>query len=94
MSRGQVHDLEAAIGLHRKNNVQSRAASEALRQSTTTNKNALMERELLEKRKVVDMQKDEIFRLHDELEKLLLSPPNSRPGSTGSIARLPPVDNY
>jgi len=90
ISRTQVHDLEAALGLHRKNNAQSRAAADALQQSTTATKNALMEQELLEKRKIVEMQKDEIFRLHDELDKLLQSPTHSRPGSS-SQGRLPPV---
>jgi phage host-nuclease inhibitor protein Gam len=90
-SRTQVHDLEAALGLHRKNNQQSRAAADALTQATSTNKNALMELELTEKKKIVDLQQNEIIRLRNELADLekALMPSASRPSSSGG--RLPPV---
>ena len=61
VSRTHVHDLEAALGLHRKNNNTSSAAT--LAQISAQTKNAIMERELSEKRKVVELQQAEIYRL-------------------------------
>ena len=83
ISRTQLHDLEAAMGLHRKNNSQSALAIE----HHPKNKNAEMELELEEKRKVVDMQHNEILKLRNEIyeiEKTFMA----RPASGG---RLPPV---
>ena len=88
-SRTQVHDLEAALGIHRKNNPQARAAADALAATTTTNKNALMQLELEEKSKVVELQMAEIMRLRNQLMEM------ERAGSAvsrpSSATRLPPV---
>ncbi|XP_013398082.1 cilia- and flagella-associated protein 57 [Lingula anatina] len=83
IARTQVHDLEAALGLHRKN-----AAAEAtatLQAVASQNKNAMLEKDLEESKRIVDMQKNEIKRLRlsiYELENV------ARPPSGG---KLPPV---
>jgi len=89
-ARTQVHDLEAALGIHRKNKQHVRAAADALASATTTNKNALMQLELDEKCKVVELQRSEIARLRGELMEMerLGSAVSSRPSSA---ARLPPM---
>jgi len=88
-SRTQVHDLEAALGIHRKNKVHARAAADALATATTTNKNALMQLELEEKSKIVELQKSEIVRLRAEMMDM------DRAGSAvsrpSSASRLPPM---
>ena len=88
-ARTQVHDLEAALGINRKNKTQARAAADALVCATTTNKNAVMQMELEEKCKVVELQKNEIMRLRNELMEVervgsVVSRPSSAP-------RLPPM---
>ena len=77
IARTQVHDLEAAMGLHRKAN--KAHATETLAQIMTSNKNAQMERELKEHTKVVELQQSEIMRLRTQLEEMEsgLSRPNS-----------------
>jgi len=87
-ARTQVHDLEAALGIHRKN--KQRAATDALVSATTTNKNALLQLELDEKCKVVELQRTEITRLRGELMEMerLGSAVTSRPSSA---TRLPPM---
>lgn len=83
ISRSQVHDLEAALGLHRKSN--KAHATETLAQIMTTSKNALLERDLEEKAKVVELQQQEILRLRMQLEES----DGGRPRS--STTRLPPM---
>merc|ERR1711893_53755 len=86
IARTQVHDLEAALGLHRKAN--QGHATETLAQITSTNKNAQLERELEEKKKVIDLQKGEIVKLRHEIRDIEASGQVSRPPSG---AKLPPV---
>ena len=84
-ARTHVHELESALGLHRKSN--QGHATETLVKITSTNKNAQLERELEEKLKVIDLQKHEIMRIRSrtelELGQIL------RPLSG---AKLPPVE--
>ena len=82
-SRTQIHDLEAALGLHRKNNQTSAAVT--LAQMSSMTKNAWMEQELTEQRKVVELQQSEIYKLRTEISDIERA---SRPSSSG---RLPPV---
>lgn len=49
--RVKNHDLEAALGLHRKNN---KDVSQLLQAVTSQNKNAMMEEDVKEKGKVSD----------------------------------------
>lgn len=86
VARNQVHDLEAALGLHRKNN--KAHAAETLAQITSNNKNAQLERDLQEKVKVIQLQQDEIIRLRGRITDMEESPMPARPPS-GS--KLPPV---
>jgi len=86
IARTQVHDLEAALGLHRKSN--QAHATETLAQLTSTNKNAQLERDLEEHVKVIELQKGEIKKLRvqvREADSLIVA----RPPSGG---RLPPMD--
>ena len=85
ISRTQVHDLEAALGLHRKANQDS--ASKTLQQIMSSNKNAQMEQELVERSKVVELQQNEIMRLRNQMTDLE-GGQLSRPPSGG---RLPPM---
>lgn len=85
IARTQVHDLEAALGLHRKAN--QAHATETLAKIMTSNKNAQMERELTERTKVVELQQSEIMRLRTQLEDLESG--YSRPGSGQKLAPLP-----
>jgi len=88
-SRTQVHDLEAALGIHRKNKTHVRAATDTLTSTTTANKNAVMQLELEEKSKIVELQKTEIMRLRSELmDAERAGSAVSRPSSA---TRLPPV---
>ena len=85
-SRTRCEDLEAALGIHRKN---ARAASDALASAATTNKNAIVQRQLDEKCKIVELQTTEIMRLRGELNNVeRVGSPTSRPSSA---ARLPPM---
>jgi len=89
-ARTQVHNLEAALGIHRKNKLHVRAATDALASATTTNKNAVMQLELEEKAKVIELQKTEIVRLRSELmDTERAASAVSRPSSAAT--RLPPV---
>ena len=86
IARTQVHDLEAALGLHRKS---SKAhAAETLAQITSTNKNAQMDRDLQEKVKVIQLQQDEIQRLRGKITNL---EDNLMPLRPPSGSKLPPV---
>jgi CO dehydrogenase nickel-insertion accessory protein CooC1 len=69
IARTQVHDLEAALGLHRKGN-QPGQNSEMMQQIMSSNKNAQLEKDLEESRKVVDIQKQEIVKLRNEIHML------------------------
>jgi len=84
IARTQVHDLEAALGLHRKSN--KAHATETLAQITSTNKNAQLEQDLVEKIKVIQLQQDEIMKLRGRIregEELSFRPPSG--------AKLPPM---
>lgn len=84
IARTQVHDLEAALGLHRKSN--KAHATETLAQITSTNKNAQLEQDLVEKIKVIQLQQDEIMKLRGRIregEELTFRPPSG--------AKLPPM---
>ena len=81
LSRTQIHDLEAAMGLHSKRNKGDSAAMAAL---TVKGPSALVEREMEEKNKIIQMQTIEIKRLRMEMTDIEMG---SRPSST----RLPPV---
>ncbi len=85
LARSQVHDLEAALGLHRKNN--KAHASETIAAITSTNKNAQLERDLAEREKVVELQQEEILRLRSRIGQM--EGYGSRPPSGG--AKLPPM---
>ena len=85
IARTQVHDLEAALGLHRKAN--QGHATETLAQITSTNKNAQLERELEEKIKVVDLQKNEIVKLRNQIQEVETVMFN-RPPSGGKLPAI------
>ena len=88
-ARTHAHDLEAALGIHRKNKAHARAAADALDCATTTNKNAVMQLQLDEKCKVVELQKAEIMRLRSQLVDMeRAASAASRPTSA---PRLPPM---
>ena len=79
IARTQIHDLEAALGLHSKNNKGDTATLAAF---TIKTPSALMERDMEEKNKIIDMQKIEIRKLRNMIET------GSRPSSS---QRLPPM---
>ncbi|XP_064626846.1 cilia- and flagella-associated protein 57-like [Lineus longissimus] len=87
ISRTGVHDLEAALGLHRKNKDSANMAAATLAAVAGTNKNAMLERDLEETKKIVDVQKSELKRLRSSLREI----------ETGAVSRphsgqkLPPV---
>jgi len=88
-SRTQVHDLEAALGIHRKNKTHAQSDADAQAVTTTTNKNAALELQLEEKSKIVELQKTEIMRLRNELMDVeRAASAASRPSSA---PRLPPM---
>ena len=88
IARTQVHDLEAAFGFHKKNAGNTKA--EMMQYIMSSNKNAQLEQNLVEKQKVVELQKIEIQKLRNEIHELedgvMSRPP------TGSM-RLDPVVN-
>ena len=86
IARTQVHDLEAAFGLHRKG-IQPGQNNEIMAQIMSSNKNAQIEQDLIEGKKIVDLQKLEIQKLRNEIHQLELGQ-GSRPPSG---ARLDPV---
>lgn len=89
ISRSQGHDLEAALGLHRKNKAAANEAAAQLAAVSHTNKNAMLERDLMETMKVVDVQKTELSKLRHILRDIeRTGTPSSRPTSG---AKLPPV---
>ena len=77
--------MEAALGLHRKNN--KAHATETLAQLTSTNKNAQLERDLIEREKIVELQQDEIIRLRNKIGEI--EEQSYRPPSGGT--KLPPM---
>ncbi|XP_064605218.1 cilia- and flagella-associated protein 57-like [Liolophura sinensis] len=84
MARTQIHDLEAALGLHRK---QKNTDQNTLAIIAAKTPGALMERDLDERRKIIDLQKIEIRRLRNQIEEFGLM---SRT-SSGNM-RLPPME--
>ncbi|XP_041357286.1 cilia- and flagella-associated protein 57-like [Gigantopelta aegis] len=64
LARTSIHDLEAVLGLHSTNN--KKADTATLAQLTAKNPSAMMERDLAEKNKVIEMQRYEISRLRSE----------------------------
>lgn len=78
--------LESALGLHRKSNKLSTA--EVIQKVSDSTKNAQLSRELSEMKKVVDLQKQEILKLRNEvceLKKAILNMPET------SSSTLPPL---
>ena len=90
-ARSRVHDLEAALGLHANGRTQAAAANALATAATTTNKNAVMQLELDEKSKIVEMQTSEIMRLRGELMDLERAAAISAASRPSSATRLPPV---
>jgi predicted RNase H-like nuclease (RuvC/YqgF family) len=88
IARTNVHDLEAALGLHRKTN--QGHATEALAQITSTNKNAQLERDLQEKLKVIELQQHQLVSLKHELRDIEMTSPN-RPSSGTKLAPIMPT---
>ena len=82
IARTQIHDLEAAMGLHSKNNKGDPSTIAAF---TAKMPSALMERDMEEKTKIIDMQKIEIRKLRQAMNDLEMG---SRPPSS---TRLPPM---
>lgn len=82
IARTQIHDLEAALGMHSKKNKNDTAAVAAF---SSKGPSALMQSEMEEKNKIIDMQKLEIKRLRMEITDIEMG---SRPPSS---QRLPPV---
>lgn len=88
----QVHDLEAALGIHRKNKTHARAAASALSTTTSTSQNTTaMQLELEEKSKIIELQKNEIVRLRTELMDMDRVSGGSAASRPSSAARLPPM---
>lgn len=85
IARTQVHDLEAAFGLHRKGNQGQQ--NDIMAQISSTNKNAQLEQDLVEGKKILELQKIEIQKLRNEIHQLELGVV-SRPGSG---AKLDPI---
>lgn len=83
IARTQIHDLEAAMGLHSKRNKSDTATIAAI---TAKGPSALMEKDMEEKNKIIEMQMMEIRRLRTEMSDLDFQ--GSRPPSSH---RLPPV---
>lgn len=84
MARTKIHDLEAALGLHRK---QKNTDQSTLAIIAAKTPGALMEHDLDERKKIIDLQKIEIRRLRNQIEEFGLM---SRTAS-GNM-RLPPVE--
>lgn len=82
--RVKNHDLEAALGLHRANN---KDVTQLLQTVSSQNKNAVMEQDLNEKEKVIEMQRQEIKKLRNQLHDL--ESYGARPPSGN---RLPPLE--
>ena len=73
------------MGLHRKSN--KAHATETLDKLKSTNKNALLETDMFEKLKVIDLQKHEIIKLRNQIRGL--EGFSSRPTS---VEKLPPME--
>jgi hypothetical protein len=84
IARTQIHDLEAALGLH--GNKGSKGDSAALAAITSKAPSALLEQELEERNKIIDMQRMEIRRLRSTMQDLEMG---SRPPSS---TRLQPIE--
>jgi len=85
-SRSRVHDLETTLGVHRNT---GRAAAAAVDASSTGN-NAVMQLQLEEKSKVVELQRTEIMRLRSQLMDME-RPASAAVSRPSSAARLPPM---
>ncbi|CAH1775033.1 unnamed protein product [Owenia fusiformis] len=85
IARTQVHDLEAALGLHRQSN--QGEAAQTLANITSTNKNAMLEQDLQEKLKIIELQKGEIKKMRGQLREIE-SQMGSRPPSGGKVPPL------
>lgn len=85
ITRTREHDLEAALSHLRKTSQQN--ATETMTQIASSNKNAIVEQELKEKIKVIDLQRGEILKLRNEIQDLELGQVSRPP----SGAKLPPV---
>ena len=88
IARTQVHDLEAAFGLHRKGNKPGEA-NEIMQKISSCNKNAQLEQDMVEGNKVLELQKIEIQKLRNEIHQLEMGQ-LSRPASG---TRLDPIIN-
>lgn len=84
IARTQIHDLEAALGLHSKNNKGDTATLAAF---TIKTPSALMEKDMEEKNKIIDMQKMEIRKLRNMIET------GSRPPSSSRLPPMQPVES-
>lgn len=84
IARTQIHDLEAALGLHSKNNKGDTATLAAF---TIKTPSALMEKDMEEKNKIIDMQKMEIRKLRNMLET------GSRPPSGSKLPPMQPIES-
>lgn len=85
IARTQIHDLEAALGLHSKNNKGDTATLAAF---TIKTPSALMEKDMEEKNKIIDMQKMEIKKLRN-----ILDTGGSRPPSSQRLPPMQPVES-
>lgn len=88
IARSQVHDLEAAMGLHRKSNAPGHH-TEVMQQIMKQNKNAQMEQDLKEKEKVIELQQHEIIKLRGDVTQLEQGA--SRPNTGQRLQPVSPV---
>ena len=84
-SRSRVHDLETTLGVHRNT---GRAA--AVVDASSTGNSAVMQLQLEEKSKVVELQRTEIMRLRSQLMDME-RPASAAVSRPSSAARLPPM---
>lgn len=85
LARTQIHDLEASLGMHSKKNKKKEVDPAAL---TYRPPDSILERELEEKKKVIEMQQVEMRRLRNEIQELEYG---SRPPSQGRLPPVPPA---
>ncbi|PAA67586.1 hypothetical protein BOX15_Mlig006712g2, partial [Macrostomum lignano] len=81
-SRTQIHDLEAAVGLHRKNNDQ---AKQLVAMVTSNKSNPILEKDMEEKERTIETQRLLIQQLRTQIHEL-----ETRPLSAGK-QQLPPL---
>lgn len=87
ISRTQIHDLEAALGLHSKNNKSETATLAAITAKTPS---VMMEKDLEERQKIIEMQRLELKRLRSTVEQLEHYG-GSRPSSG---TKLQPIESF